>query len=282
MAEPDFTTTALVLLGHGSSFDEEAAATVRQHAATLRGRRLFGAVQEAFWKQSPRVVDLVPTFEYERVLIVPLFMSEGFFSERIIPAELGFTLGSPSAARVLQKGRQVWLYSKPVGTHPSMTDVVLDRVEEVVRQYPFPCAAPPGETTVFVAGHGTEQDGNSSKVVHDQAGRLRALGLFAAVHPVFLEQAPRISECYALSNTRNVVVVPFFIGNGPHVREDIPVLLGAPLEKVRTRVQQRRPPWTNPTEKHGKRVWYAEPVGTDPRICEVVLKRAAESLAAGA
>lgn len=74
-----------------------------------------------------------------------------------------------------------------------------------------------------------------------------------------------------------MVVVPFFISDGMHVREDIPVLLGEPERVVRQRLEKRTGTWRNPTEKQGKLVWYAQTVGTDPLVSQVILERVREA-----
>lgn len=96
-----------------------------------------------------------------------------------------------------------------------------------------------------------------------------------------MEEAPRIGECYALAQTRNLVVVPFFISDGLHVQEDIPVLLGEPKRVVEQRLAAGQSTWRNPTERHGKRVWYAKAVGTEPHIAEVILERVREMAGVG-
>ena len=78
-----------------------------------------------------------------------------------------------------------------------------------------------------------------------------------------------------------MVVVPFFMSDGLHVTEDIPVLLGEAARVVKERLAQGRPTWRNPTEKHGKRVWYSGSVGTEPGLAEVILDRVRESAGAG-
>ena len=106
---------------------------------------------------------------------------------------------------------------------------------------------------------------------------IRAQGLYAGVHAVFMEEAPRIAACYEMAQTRNIVVVPFFISDGLHVREDIPVLLGEPKRVVEQRLANGGPTWRNPTEIKGRRVWYSASVGSDPRIAEVILERVREA-----
>ena len=278
MGQDHYSDAALVLVGHGSTQSLESGAPVIQHAAALRRRQLFAEVREAFWKQAPQLPGVLSSLTAPRLFIVPVFISEGFFSERVIPGALGLRLeGQADYSRVQRRGSQTLFYCRPVGTHEGMTGILLARAREVLERFPFPRPPDPKETTLFIAGHGTEQDENSRRTVTRHVEMIRALDLYAAVHAVFIEEAPRIGECYQMARTRNIVVVPLFIGDGPHVREDIPVLLGAPKPAMKQRLASGQPGWRNPTEAQGKRVWYASSVGGDPGVAEVILERVREA-----
>ena len=106
---------------------------------------------------------------------------------------------------------------------------------------------------------------------------IRAQNIYAGVHDIFIEEDPRIGDCYSLASTKNIVVVPFFISDGLHAAEDIPVLLGEPERLVKERHAAGRPAWRNPTEKHGKLVWYSPSVGTEPLLADVILERVREA-----
>jgi sirohydrochlorin cobaltochelatase len=267
----DFSDAVLVVLGHGTTKNDGSALPVIQHAAELRRRGLFAAVREAFWKQEPQLKHVLGEVKASRVFIVPLFISEGYFSWEVIPSELGlnsdFRLQTPDFRL---------FYCRPVGTHDRMTDVVLARAREVVAKYPFPRAPKPKDTTLFVAGHGTGRNENSRKAIERQVELIRAQQLYAAVHAVFMEEVPRIAESFTLAQTRNLVVVPFFISDGLHTVEDIPVLLGEPEQIVKQRLAAGQPTWRNPTERDGKFVWYSTAVGTEPGIADVILERVME------
>jgi sirohydrochlorin cobaltochelatase len=262
-----FTDAALVVLGHGTEQNAGSAAPVRQHAAELRRRNLFAEVREAFWKQEPQIKKVLADLSTRRVFIAPLFISEGYFSDDVIPRELGFAENSK-----LKTQKAELFYCRPVGSHDSMTGVVLSRAREIVEQFPFPRAPRPGELTLFIAGHGTEKNGNSRQPVDRQVALIRAMNLYAGVHAIFLEESPRIPECYRLAQTKNLVVVPFFISDGLHTQEDIPILLGETRTAVQQRLAAGQPVWRNPTEKNGKRVWYAPAIGSEPHLADVILE----------
>jgi sirohydrochlorin cobaltochelatase len=269
----NFSDAALVILGHGTTLNDQSAAPVFQHAAELRRRKIFASVQEAFWKQEPHIKKVFAEIITPRVFIVPLFISEGYFSTEIIPQELGFT----AVPSTLNFQLSTIHYCQPVGSHDLMTTVILARAKEVVEKFPFPRAPKPADTTLLIAGHGTGRNANSRKAVERQVELIRARKLYAEVGAVFMEEAPLIKDCYALMKTRHIVVVPFFISDGLHAVEDIPVLLGEPERIVKERLAAGQPPWRNPTEREGRFVWYSPSVGSEPLLAEVILQRVREN-----
>ena len=277
MSHENFPDAALVLLGHGSTKNADSSAPVFQHAAELRRRKIFAEVREAFWKQEPQVQTVLPSINAPRVFIVPLFISEGYFSEDVIPKALGFQLMADPNSRIAHHASRITHYCHPVGTHESMTDVLLARVREVVAKFPFPRAPKAKDTTLFIAGHGTGQNDNSRKSIERQVELIRARNEYADVYAAFMEEEPRIGGIYQVAQTRNVVMVPFFISDGLHAQEDIPVLLGEPERLVRERLAGGQPTWRNPTERNGRLVWYSRSVGTEPLLAEVILQRVREA-----
>ena len=273
MNDEEFSDAWLVVLGHGTEQNANSAAPVYQHAAELRRRKIFAGVREALWKQEPQIKKVLSGISAPRVFIAPLFISEGYFSSDVIPRELGFAAGLST----INTQHSTFFYCQPVGTHESMTNVILSRANEIVEQYPFPRAPKPRDLTLFIAGHGTEENENSRQAIERQAGLIRALDLYAGVHAVYLEESPRIADCYQLAQTKNLVVVPFFISDGLHTQEDIPMMLGEAQRTVRQRLAGGQPPWRNPTEKNGRLVWYAPAIGSEPHVADVILERVKEA-----
>jgi sirohydrochlorin cobaltochelatase len=270
----DFSNAALVVLGHGTALNENSAAPVFQHAEELRRRKIFAEVREAFWKQEPQIKKVLAEISAPRIFIAPLFISEGYFAADKIPKELGFDFRENLRLKI--ESSEIF-YCKPIGSHDSMTKAILSRAKEITEKFPFPRAPKNSETTLFIAGHGTEKNENSRKVIERQVELIRAQKIYAEVHAIFLEELPRISECYAIAQTKNLVIVPFFISDGLHTQEDIPVLLGEPERIVKQRLANGQPTWRNPTEHNGKLVWYSSAVGTEPKIADVILERVREA-----
>jgi sirohydrochlorin cobaltochelatase len=270
----NFSDAALVVLGHGTVLNGQSAAPVYQHAAELRRRKIFAEVREAFWKQEPQIKNVLAEISVPRIFIAPLFISEGYFSTQIIPKELGFNF--PENSKLKNQNSELF-YCYPVGSHDSMTKVILSRAGEIVKKFPFPRAPKTKDITLFIAGHGTEKNANSRNAIERQAELIRALKIYADVGAIFLEEDPRISDCYSLTKTNNLIVVPFFISDGLHSVEDIPVLLGEAKRIIEQRLSTGQTTWRNPTEKNGKLVWYSPAIGSAPEMADVILERVREA-----
>src|ERR1700742_4072907 len=117
MPPEDYSDAALVVLGHGSTKNEDSSAPVYQHAAELRRRKIFAEVREAFWKQEPQIKKVLADLSTPRVFIAPLFISEGYFSSDVIPSALGF----PPGRSKLETRNSKLFFCQPAGTHDSMT-----------------------------------------------------------------------------------------------------------------------------------------------------------------
>ncbi len=278
MREDAFGDATLLLLAHGSTVNRASARPAEVQAAALRRSGRFAAVTACFWKQEPGLLASVDAARTPRVFVVPLMTGPGYFVEEVIPQTLGLKVaGAADFPRVQQRGGRLLYYTHPVGTHPRLAELLLERARTAVAQHPFPRAPRPEETTLVVVGHGTERSDRSRRAVEMQVARLRERSGYAAVQPAYMEIAPRVAEAVAAAPTRWVVVVALFISDGLHAAEDIPVLLGESAERVQARLQAGLAPWRNPTERAGKLIWYAAGLGEAPELADVILERVREA-----
>ena len=253
-----FPDDALLLLGHGSTLNGDSSAPTWQHAEEIRRRNIFGEVHAGFWKEEPNFRQALRQTRLPRVYVVPNFISSGYFTEQIIPRELGL------AGPVTRIGDQEVVYCKPVGLHPSMTEALLQRAREVVAASAAKIADPARTACLFICGHGTSFNDNSTRIIHEQAAAIRARGLYADCQAVLMEQAPFVRDWRSLTSHPDVIVVPFFIADGLHSFEDIPVLLGLTHD-----VREKN--FSNPHVEGERRLWYATAIGTEPFIAEVII-----------
>lgn len=274
MLATDFHDATLLIIGHGSTVNGDSGATVFQHAAELRGRGIFADVREAFFKIEPRIGPILASITTPRIFVVPLFVSEGYFTRQAIPCELGLPAGSQDVmpAAVQMNGRTV-IYCHPVGTHPLMTEIILARARVALADSQFTIQDSQTNTALVIAGHGTALNPDSRKSIEQQVQRISEKKIFAEVLPAFLEESPRIAEIPFMVKASRIVVVPFFMSDGLHVCEDIPVLLGENAEQVQARLKSGEWPWKNPTTRNDKTIFYTPGVGSEPGIANVILER---------
>jgi sirohydrochlorin cobaltochelatase len=229
------------------------------------------------------------TESIREVYVVPNFISEGYFTHTVVPRELELN------GRITKRlNGQIWKYCEPVGNHPLMTELLLKRAHEVA-----PDAAP-AESSLLIVAHGTDLNENSAVAAKREAEKIRALGKYAAVLNVYMEEAPLVADWRKLTETPNVIAVPFFISDGLHSYEDIPRLLGikerrlpsrrskegrspdrpggleaaAPCGRLGSRPSLKEIFRQNPYAIDGRNLFYAPSIGTDPGIADIIIEQA--------
>jgi sirohydrochlorin cobaltochelatase len=251
--------SSLVVVGHGSTINPDSSAPTFAHADTIRKKGIFAEVLCAFWKEEPSLREVLQMVETEEVYVVPDFISEGYFTQKVIPRELEIT------GPITRRDNKLIKYCEPVGSHPHMTDLLLMRAARTAPDIP------PEQTSLLIVGHGTGLNENSAVAVKTQVKEIRARHIYAQVDAAYMEEEPLISDWLSLTHFPNVVVVPFFISDGLHSYEDIPVLLGIHTESAGAASQQevfRR----NPYLLNGRALYYASAIGADPMMAEIILE----------
>jgi len=256
--------SALLILGHGSTENPDSSLPCWEHAETIERRGQFGSVHCAFWKEEPSFRQVWPMIEEKEVYLVPNFISEGYFTRQVLPRELELE------GHTTRRGERVLHYCDPVGIHPAMTALLIRRAREILDP-----AVPPEETSLVIVGHGTGLNQKSTEAVKAQADAIRASGEpFARVLDAYMEEAPFIADWRTLTETPNVVVVPFFIADGLHSYQDIPVLLG--IESEPTAAASQRDVFRhNPYRCGDRTLWYSSAIGTDPSLADVIVDQVA-------
>jgi sirohydrochlorin cobaltochelatase len=244
---------ALVIVGHGSHLNEDSSLPVYEHASRIREAGEFDEVVECFWKEEPSMRHVLDTIESEDVYVVPAFISEGYFTQQVIPRELG--LEGP----VSRKDERTVRYAGPLGTFEGMPDVILERTEDLMRGREVS-----GRTALVLLGHGTDLNKNSGGVIYLNAGRIRERGIYDLVEVGFLDQAPEIGGVVDGVEAENVILIPLFISEGWHTRETIPEDLGLMGEV---------------TLRDDKTIFYGAPVGTHPSMANLIAARARNTMA---
>ena len=259
---------SLVLIGHGSHHHGESARATQQVAEALRGRGLAGhlpydEVLEGYWQQEPGLRQVLRTVAYSDVTVVPVFLSEGYVTETVLPRELGLGHQGPvppgGVVRVLG-GRRV-RYTRPLGAHPGMADAIAAQARDTL-----PEGTDPADVTLLLLA---ARPGNAALEAHAQA--LRERSQFAGVEVVLESREALTSEGHAASavplsewpsrvEAGQAVLVPFLTHLGKHAAERLQQALAQAAERF---------PQAPPLHVGG-------PVGEHPAVAEVVLALAAE------
>ena len=266
---------ALVIVAHGSHLNPDSSTPTHQHADTIRASGAFDEVRTGFWKEEPSLREVLRTVEADEIYLVPLFISEGYFTEQVIPRELRLDgwdvsewnsdgLSADTATLEATDTGQTIHYCGPVGTHEAMTDVLVRRAETVTGD---PSVG--DECGFAVVGHGTERNENSAKAIEYHADRVRDHDRFDEVQALYMDEDPEVDDVTDFFDTTDIVVVPLFVADGFHTQEDIPEDMGL--------TDDYRTGYDVPATVDDYRIWYAGAVGTEGLTADVILERAADA-----
>lgn len=250
---------ALIIVGHGSTVNPDSSAPTHLHADAIRRRGLFREVACCFWKEEPNMREVFEMTASDVIYIVPNFISEGYFCQQVLPREL--RLDGP----ITQRDGKTIHYCDPVGIHPNMTRLLLQRADEVAS------GVPRERTSLIIVGHGTNLNENSRKVIEAQVALIRdGHHGFAEVIDAYMEEQPFVADWAKLTTAPNVVIVPFFIADGLHSFQDIPVLLGM-REEAGAALSELGVFHQNPHELQGRLLYYSGAIGTESRMADVII-----------
>lgn len=240
--------TGILLAGHGSHISANTAGLVWESVDRLRRLNLVHEVSAGFWKEQPSFHEALDAFTADDITVIPVFTTRGFFTQEVIPAEMGLT-----GALTERSGKTI-RYTRTLSETPFLGEMLLRRITETVAKYKLA----PERCAVAVIGHSTRRNPESRKAVEAQAARLRGLGMFKHVHAIYLDDSPEISEIYTLTDAPTLIAVPFFMAEGSHVVYDVPRELGIAAGAVPQVVQ-------------GRTVYYTAPTGTDDSLVDALL-----------
>ncbi len=116
---------ALVVLGHGTERNPASGTNVYLQTERIRRQHPAEDIRTMFIDQAPFVQEIWEVCSARRIVIVPLFIADGWHVTETIPEDLGLTDG-----RAEKDGRELILTSA-VGTDPGLTDVILEMVREI-------------------------------------------------------------------------------------------------------------------------------------------------------
>lgn len=230
---------ALVLVGHGSARNPNTRKPLDHIAEEIRRLDLYDEVSCGFLKEDHRICKILKPLRSEDITVVPFFISDGYYTQNVIPKCL--EKNERSSTSTLR-------YTQAIGSHPLFADLLLKHAQE---------AGWKSGDALVVLGHGTPKNPASGINVYLQSQRIRKKFPQEEIITTFIDEAPFVTDAWKLCESKNIVVVPLFIGDGWHVSETIPDDLGLVGGKA---------------EREGRTLVMTSAVGTDPGLVDVVLK----------
>ena len=246
--------TALILAGHGSHISPNTAGIVWRYVDRLRAMSAESEITACFWKEPPAFHQVINTVNASNVIIVPVFTAQGYFTQSVLPAELGLD-GSYS----IKNGKTIRL-TPAIGQHEAMGKIVRAIVSKSIDEHELEL----NDTAVAIIGHGTRRNPNSRDATRKQANHLRQLNWVSEVVDVYLDDDPDISSIYETTRANNIIALPYFLAPGSHVSMDVPRALGVTGKR-------------SPESVANRQVYYTDPVGEDESICTAILDLAREA-----
>lgn len=224
----------VLLAGHGSPSRPAAAECLARHAASLRASGRFADVRHAVLEGGPDPALVRSWLDgMDLTLIVPMFMSDGYFTRTALPARLG-----PSPAAEV-------LTCPPLGLWSELADLVATIALAARRARGWQ----DGDWDLLLVAHGSTKDPGSRQATESLADQLVDLTGMARLRTAYLEQAPYLSA-EAAKLDKPTVAVGLFAAEGVHAVEDVPKSLAGACAPV----------------------VYTGAVGADPRLPELLVK----------
>lgn len=245
---------ALILAGHGSHISPNTAGIVWRYVDQLRRWGIADEITACFWKEEPAFNHVLDTVIADTVVIVPVFTAQGYFTQTVIPTEMGL-----EGAITYKDGKTIY-YTPTIGEHPYLETIIQQRVTDTLSN----ANLNPDETAVAVIGHGTRRNKSSRDATRYHANLIRERKFVSEVVDVYLDDDPDIPSLYQSTSAKNVIAVPFFLAEGSHVAIDVPHALGIQYGN-------------SPDTAHDRYIYYTPPVGTDDAMCQVILELARDT-----
>lgn len=204
--------TALVILGHGSSKHASSSIPCRLHADTIRRMDEFYSVHCGFLKETPFIEECLDHVQAQKVIILPNFLAEGYYTKKVIPDKLRFD-------QQRQSGKSI-TYLKPLGLDPFIQNIIIDIANRALGDWK------PEETTLMLLGHGSTKSTTSKDTLLEHIAALRKKTKFAQITDLWLEEPPFIKDWQDDAENKQVLFIPYLIADGQHGGWDIPELIG--------------------------------------------------------
>lgn len=212
-----YEDVSLILAAHGSEAASDSNAPVVDLAKQIASRGMFANVTPAFLLGQPNMSNVLDHIRdvAEKVVVVPLMTSAGYYLNSVIPKRLAENTDSENID---------WHISSVAGMHERIAELMMERINLRLHENDIV----ESETTIVLIGHGTRRNRNSAKSTFALFEKLKHAFPNARNRVAFLDQDPEAPLVAASIVEGHTIVVPFLVSRGPHTTVDVPEAFGLP------------------------------------------------------
>lgn len=207
---PHFEMPTLMMVSHGNS---GTGGDPAGDLARIIAPDWNGPVSHGYMRSQPAVSDqlemLKASGDADRLIVFPLFFSEGYLVFEELPAKL----------REAGLGDAVIL--PPAINLPGFCEMLATRIHQSARKRDWNLA----ETSVFLVPHGLKTLTEPLPETVRLADRLGRICVGAEICIGNIEGTPSLGNWRDIASRKQAIIVPMLAGGGTHARDDLPELL---------------------------------------------------------
>lgn len=252
--------TGIILAGHGSTMSFNKGVLDLQ-ADRLRAKgydNVYVGFNETSFPSLRECAEEMVKDGYDRIVVLPFFIASGLHVTRDFPCK-HFGLerdATDGICRIGDKDVEIHI-EQPFGEEPLLADILAEKIEEL--------RTPGRDTRVIVMGHGSRLPYNKDVVMLnvkrlEEKGYRTCMGFNEFDEPKIEDVVPKMID----DGAEEIIALPLFISLGKHLTMDVTAKLG--IENFSDGGIVTR----NGREAEVK---YAAPIGSDPRLCDVLAEK---------
>ncbi len=194
--------TEALLVSHGQPSAPETGEAHLQALAQQVSNHLPDWIIRSATLAAPQALERALAACRTKPLVLPVFMTDGWFTRKALPQRLG-TFSARQMA--------------PLGTHLDLPRLTARLLRRAVEQKSWLVA----DTEILIAAHGSATGSAPSECTLQFAAALARWLPAREIRIGFLAEAPCLARVAAHCGPKSLAL-PFFAGAGGHVNEDVP------------------------------------------------------------
>jgi sirohydrochlorin ferrochelatase len=200
-----FDDSGLLIAAHGEQQPGAQNECTKRIAEAISARKVVAEVTVGFIKGHPTIGEALSGLSTSRVIIYPLFASNGYFTRDRLVQILD---GAECAQRTIS-------ILSPFGLDPGLPALLLKQADRTARA----SGLSPDTASIILLAHGSRRNSASREATERIATSLRQLNGSGRVETAFLEEQPFFNQTAARVG-QPAVVLGLFSGEGLHGAAD--------------------------------------------------------------